>query len=427
MDIKISVILPVYNVAAYIGDCIQSLRTQTLDGLEFIFVDDCSTDGTMRAVEAFAAEDSRVRIIRFRENQGPGAARNAGIEAAKGRYLSFVDPDDWIAPDFYARLYAKAESSQCDIIKGRTIGLSGSNGVKDPWWENMNRRMREKLSRNVPLFCAGCYDHFSALYSAALFSNGSVRYGLARKSEDLTFLLKASFHTDSIAFEDGAVYYYRISREMSATQVFSAKRIGYEMESLAEKIDFLLGKEWNDYSYQYIARRTQVIVDNYCAFACLSMAPKSADEAFAQEILPIIRRVPEYEKLSAFSKELYALLKHGFPIPARCKDTERFHFDRIVRWTDFLISTPSEREQCTGVFITAILQTAVDRANGQRRNLRNKAFYTMLRKQLNRLDRGYRSVVISYIPFAFVRFAFQAMADRFAAMYGGRKQRNGRG
>ena len=209
MDIKISVILPVYNVAAYIGDCIQSLRTQTLDGLEFIFVDDCSTDGTMRAVEAFAAEDSRVRIIRFRENQGPGAARNAGIEAAKGRYLSFVDPDDWIAPDFYARLYAKAESSQCDIIKGRTIGLSGSNGVKDPWWENMNRRMREKLSRNVPLFCAGCYDHFSALYSAALFSNGSVRYGLARKSEDLTFLLKASFHTDSIAFEDGAVYYYR--------------------------------------------------------------------------------------------------------------------------------------------------------------------------------------------------------------------------
>ena len=67
-EIKISVILPVYNVEPWIGDCIESLKRQRQDGLEFIFVDDCSTDNSMRAVEEWAAEDERMKIIRNEEN-----------------------------------------------------------------------------------------------------------------------------------------------------------------------------------------------------------------------------------------------------------------------------------------------------------------------------------------------------------------------
>ena len=97
---KVSVILPVYNVAPYLGRCIESLQAQTLADLEFIFVDDCSTDGSMESVEAWAEKDSRVRILRNEKNIGPGPSRNRGIEEARGEHLSFVDPDDYIAPDF---------------------------------------------------------------------------------------------------------------------------------------------------------------------------------------------------------------------------------------------------------------------------------------------------------------------------------------
>ena len=105
----ISVILPVYNVEPYIGACIESLKRQSFRDLEFIFVDDCSTDNSVAVIEDFARTDPRVRIIRNTENLGSGPTRNRGIEAAKGEYLSFIDPDDWIAPDFYERLYAKAD------------------------------------------------------------------------------------------------------------------------------------------------------------------------------------------------------------------------------------------------------------------------------------------------------------------------------
>ena len=89
-EIKISVIIPVYNAEPWIGECIESLKRQQQDGLEFIFVDDCFTDNSMRLVEEWAAEDERVRILRNKENSGTGPSRNAGIEAARGDYLSFI-------------------------------------------------------------------------------------------------------------------------------------------------------------------------------------------------------------------------------------------------------------------------------------------------------------------------------------------------
>lgn len=96
----ISVIIPVYNVAPYIAGCIGALKNQCFRDLEFIFVDDCSTDESMAAAEEFARTDPRVRILRNRENIGPGLSRNRGIETADGDYLSFMDPDDSLARIF---------------------------------------------------------------------------------------------------------------------------------------------------------------------------------------------------------------------------------------------------------------------------------------------------------------------------------------
>ena len=95
----ISVIIPVYRVEAYLRRCVDSVLAQTYTQTEVILVDDGSPDGCPAICDAYAREDGRVRVI-HQENAGLSGARNAGIEAAKGAWLSFVDSDDYLAPEF---------------------------------------------------------------------------------------------------------------------------------------------------------------------------------------------------------------------------------------------------------------------------------------------------------------------------------------
>ncbi|MBQ9058034.1 MAG: glycosyltransferase family 2 protein, partial [Atopobiaceae bacterium] len=97
-------IVPVWNPGEEIIRCIDTLRNQTLRNIEMLFIDDCGTDDSMEHVARAAEEDPRIRIIRNPENLGVGAARNIGIDLANGLYLSFVDPDDYLAEDFLETL-----------------------------------------------------------------------------------------------------------------------------------------------------------------------------------------------------------------------------------------------------------------------------------------------------------------------------------
>ena len=91
---KVSVIVPVYNCEAYLPACIASLRAQTLEDIELIFVDDASSDGSLALLRAAQAEDARVQVIAFPENRGVSAASNAGLDAASGEFVGFCDADD---------------------------------------------------------------------------------------------------------------------------------------------------------------------------------------------------------------------------------------------------------------------------------------------------------------------------------------------
>lgn len=106
----ISVIVPIYNMESLLPRCLDSLAAQTLRDLEIICVDDGSTDGSGGIVRKYASGDSRFRLI-TQENSGRAEARNAGIRAAAAPYLGFADPDDYVEPDMYERLYRLAEES----------------------------------------------------------------------------------------------------------------------------------------------------------------------------------------------------------------------------------------------------------------------------------------------------------------------------
>ncbi|MCR5310178.1 MAG: glycosyltransferase, partial [Lachnospiraceae bacterium] len=99
----ISVIVPVYNAGVYLEKCVNSILDQTFTDFELLLVDDGSTDSSVKLCDEFAAKDPRVKVI-HQTNAGSSAARNAGIKASAGSFLSFVDSDDWVDPDFLERL-----------------------------------------------------------------------------------------------------------------------------------------------------------------------------------------------------------------------------------------------------------------------------------------------------------------------------------
>lgn len=127
--VKVSVILPVYNVAPYLKECLDSLVGQTLRDLEIVAVDDGSTDGSSAILDEYAACDPRVRVV-HQTNSGAGAARNVGMDLAAGEYLYFCDPDDFCDLRMLEQMTRRADETQADIVAcGRVSIESATNKV----------------------------------------------------------------------------------------------------------------------------------------------------------------------------------------------------------------------------------------------------------------------------------------------------------
>ena len=122
---KVSIIVPVYNVEKYIERCVNSLRDQTLNDIEIILIDDSSTDSSLEICKKIALEDNRIKVI-HKVNEGAGMARNSALEIATGKYIGFVDSDDYIEPDMFKSLYEIAEKYSSDLVMSGVIFVDGN-------------------------------------------------------------------------------------------------------------------------------------------------------------------------------------------------------------------------------------------------------------------------------------------------------------
>ena len=141
---KVSVIVPVYNTSAYLRECLDSIINQTLKEIEVICVDDGSTDGSLDILKEYAKKDKRFTII-TQQNTSAGAARNAGLVVAKGEYLSFLDSDDFFAPEMLEEMYNKALAVIADICICNSSRLEDNN-------ISMNYELKTFLFKDKPIF-----------------------------------------------------------------------------------------------------------------------------------------------------------------------------------------------------------------------------------------------------------------------------------
>ena len=210
-DIKVSVIIPVYNVENYLRQNLQSVADQTLRDIEIICVDDGSTDSSYSIIEEFAEKDSRFIPVK-QENGGAGAARNNGLRRARGKYLSFLDSDDFFDPAMLEEAYNKAEETKADfVVFGSDQYYEDTNEFKSVSWVVRYPELppyqpfgRRAMTDNIfKVFVGWAWDK---LYNREWVLQNNLWFQEQRTSNDMLFVFSAVEGAKRIAYvEKGKV------------------------------------------------------------------------------------------------------------------------------------------------------------------------------------------------------------------------------
>lgn len=207
-EILISIVVPVYNVENYLSQCIESLLVQTHSNVEIILVDDGSTDGSGAICDSFAAQDNRISVI-HQENGGLSAARNAGIKAAAGSYIGFIDSDDFADKDMFAALLEAAVHNHADVAAcGRYITDDEGN-VTGKEFTLPERKTYGSADAMEQILLSGELDvaAWDKLFRADLFDN--IEFPVGRINEDAAIIFHILAKTISIVHVGKPFYYYR--------------------------------------------------------------------------------------------------------------------------------------------------------------------------------------------------------------------------
>ncbi|MBR6783105.1 MAG: glycosyltransferase [Clostridia bacterium] len=214
-NMKISIVIPIYNTKEYLRECFDSIINQTYKNLEIILIDDGSTDGSSEICDNYAQKDSRIVVV-HKKNEGVAVARNTGIGIATGDYIAFVDSDDFIDLRMFERLANNAKKHNADISMCNfktTLDSSGSTEYLNEVPLDSGRTLKH-LYVDMDI----CFVVFWAkIYKRSLFDG--ITIPSVACAEDNHVLYKLFLKTNSIVFDKSKLYVYRY-RENSATKTF---------------------------------------------------------------------------------------------------------------------------------------------------------------------------------------------------------------
>lgn len=257
-DVKVSIIIPVYNTSEYLHQCLDSAVNQTLNEIEIIVIDDASTDNSLEIIRQYERQDGRIRVIAFEENRGNGFGRNEAIRQATGIYLMFLDSDDWLETNAAETMYGKAVVQQHDIVMcGYTWHLANIQN------EKKNKKVYlPLLEDNDPNFFRYIVQQRKGLscmpWQFFIAKEFVIRHSICFPNdiyfEDVPFSIKAIYKARSIVVLKSPLYNYR-QRNTSITGSVSKKKITDMLVSLVMVKKFLDEENiFIEYQREYLLR-----------------------------------------------------------------------------------------------------------------------------------------------------------------------------
>ena len=240
----VSVIVPAHNVVAYIAEALESLESQTFTDFEVVVVDDGSTDGTREIIEAFCAARPRFHAI-AQDRLGVSAARNAGLDVARGEYIAFLDGDDVYLPDTLRLLHGRATATQADLVIGDYVIFDDVHSWHVP---DMQTLLEQPSYTCLDPALLSCYVIWNKLYRRSIIEDAQLRFPPYVFAQDSVFAMRYAFLSETIVTLHEDVCRYRrrsLFGELSATQVISLRS---EHDHLATHADIRSSAEarWAD-------------------------------------------------------------------------------------------------------------------------------------------------------------------------------------
>ena len=228
---KISIIVPVYNVEKYIRKCLDSILNQTFKEFELILVNDGSIDNSGKICDEYALKDKRIKVI-HKKNGGLSSARNAGLDVVRGEYIGFVDSDDWIEPNMYELLYKVAKFKNADIVacnysqfkeKNKLLKKDGIylNKIEEIELEKLYEHILEKKYPQI------YWSAWNKLWKRDLI--GNLRFKEGRIYEDKLFLYEIIYRNNEkkIYKINDELYHYRIDNISITRSIIGIKNLDY--------------------------------------------------------------------------------------------------------------------------------------------------------------------------------------------------------
>ncbi|MDE4078787.1 glycosyltransferase family 2 protein [Methanosphaera sp. Vir-13MRS] len=219
--VKISVIIPIFNTRKFLNKCLDSLLNQSLTDIEIICVDDGSTDNSLKILKSYANKDDRVKVL-TRENNGAGAARNLGLKYVNGKYILFVDSDDWFEEDGLKLLYDKAEQLNVDLLLFDSIEHKINNQVTERKYFNKNEDDFSNLVfdyhyKNNKLVMNSFFVPWTKLYKTKFLLDKNIKFSEIPIFEDMFFNVAVTTLASKIAYYPKILYHYNRLNSSSIT------------------------------------------------------------------------------------------------------------------------------------------------------------------------------------------------------------------
>ncbi len=270
-EVKVSLIIPVYNVQNYLYNCLKSAVNQTLKDIEIIIINDGSTDLSIDIIKNFIKCDERIIFIN-QQNQGLSHARNVGIKKAKGEYIAFLDSDDTIDITFLEKMYNNAKETNSDVVMCNYVRvIDKSNKVY-----SINRKLKQNIFSSKEAVHKIILDisiqnyAWDKIYKRSLFIDNNIFYPEGIYFEDMPTTFKLFFYANQISYIDEFLYNY-LQREKSITKTFSDKHINDIIKALSLMKEFMLDvgiylkyqKEYKFFCYKNLMFFTQNILFKY--------------------------------------------------------------------------------------------------------------------------------------------------------------------
>ena len=305
--IKVSVIVPVYNVEKYLPQCLDSLVSQSLEEIEVIVINDGSTDNCQQIIDEYVTKYPKIIRAFKKENGGIGSARNIGLNVARGEYIGFVDSDDYVDIHMFEKMYDKAVSENGDICVCGFYRKSESDCVEKG--TVVKRCFNNNIHKAPELFEENYPYVWNKIIKKELIDNIDIKFAALRVYEDLIFTYTLFIHAEKIVQVANPLYYYRVGRNGAATAAFTEKR--FDIFNVADSLikTFKESGCFDTYYYQVMSivlRHIYVVLESATSSNLWALKFKFLDMAFEY----MEKNFPDWKQQDGFFEKQNKSKKH---------------------------------------------------------------------------------------------------------------------